>query len=98
MLHIINRSPHDARSIEDCQDFIQEDDAIILIEDAVVAAFKGHETNSLLQSMMKKAQVYILKADLQARGNLGLISGIKPVDYDGFVDIVESHDKSMSWL
>lgn len=98
MLHIINKSPSETRSFYESLGFIAAGDAVILIEDAVFAANDGHEANEILSKMMNNAEVFALEPDLKARGILKPLKGLKKTDYDGFVKLVENHDKSISWL
>jgi tRNA 2-thiouridine synthesizing protein B len=71
-----------------------------MIEDAVVGARKGSAFSGLLENAAKSCSVYILGADLAARG-MGkneTIQAAKLVDYGGFVELVTSHDRTQAWL
>jgi len=47
---------------------------------------------------MANNEVYVLGPDVKARGLEGkLLDGIKTVDYEGFVDLVEKHNVN-TWL
>ncbi len=97
MLHIVNKSPYMKSSLESCIRVAQKNDPILLIEDAVLGAAAGGGTENLLQGAMKNHPVYVLSADVSARGLGSLTQGVQVIDYAGFVDLVEQH-KPMTWL
>jgi tRNA 2-thiouridine synthesizing protein B len=97
ILHLVNKSPYERINLDTCVDYVQDGDAVLLIEDGVYAAVKGGSAAAKLEGL---ADVSVLGADLAARG-LGedkLVNGFKVVDYAGFVDLVEAKDKVQSWL
>jgi tRNA 2-thiouridine synthesizing protein B len=99
MLHIVNKSPAQTRSLESCLRLAKNGQTLLLIEDAVYAATAGMATSCGLAQAAKRLKVYALQPDLEARGMAGkLIEGIATVDYGGFVDLVTEHTASQSWL
>jgi len=98
MLHIINKSPFADNTLESCLNTATGGD-ILLIEDAVYAATPGNMTADKLRAAMRRFKVYVLMPDIEARGmTAGLIEGVSPVDYGGFVDLVASNKTCQSWL
>lgn len=96
MLHIVNKSPYERNSLSTAAGLMKDGDTLLLIEDGVYAAVKGGAAAAKLEGKT----VSVLGADLAARG-IGvdkLVDGVSVVDYGGFVDLVESTDKSQSWL
>lgn len=96
MLHLVNKSPYDACSLDTASSIMQGDDSLLLIEDGVYAAVKGGKAAPRLEGL----KISVLGPDLAARG-IGedkLIDGVTVVDYAGFVDMVEANDKVQSWL
>lgn len=96
MLHIVNKSPYERNSLAAAAGHMKDGDTLLLIEDGVYAVVKGGAAASELDGKT----VSVLGADLAARG-IGvdkLIDGVSVVDYAGFVDLVETTDKSQSWL
>ncbi len=96
MLHLVNKSPYDASSLETASSIMKGDDAMLLIEDGVYAAVRNGKAAASLEGL----KVSVLGPDLAARG-IGedkLIDGVTVVDYAGFVDMVEANDKVQSWL
>lgn len=99
MLHIVNKSPLERNGLESCLAAAQPGGALLLIEDAVYAATRGHAAAGKLRAAMENLEVYALEADLEARGMSEAVApGVKVVDYGGFVDLVASHKTCQSWL
>ncbi|MBI5918453.1 MAG: sulfurtransferase complex subunit TusB [Nitrosomonadales bacterium] len=98
MLHIINKSPLSGGTLDSCLATATGGD-ILLIEDAVYAATRGCAVEAKLNQAMGRFKVHVLMPDLEARG-LGdrLAEGITPVDFGGFVDLVEANKSCQSWL
>ncbi|MCX7945400.1 MAG: sulfurtransferase complex subunit TusB [Hydrogenophilus sp.] len=96
MLHIVNKSPFDRPTLATVAR-VAQGGALLLIEDAVVAATQG--VASPLAEIQKKMPVYVLGPDLEARGlNERVIEGVTVVDYNGFVQLVAEHRNCQSWL
>ncbi len=99
MLHIVNKSPLERNALESCLATVQSGGAVLLIEDGVYAATRGHVAEGRLREAMERVEVYALTADLEARGMANAVApGVKLVDYGGFVDLVANHKTSQSWL
>ena len=90
---MINQSPFRAPSIETAMRFIQAADVVLLTEDGVYGAQSSQKYADLIKNTMANNEVYVLGPDVKARGLEGkLLDGIKTVDYEGFVDLVEKHN------
>jgi tRNA 2-thiouridine synthesizing protein B len=99
MLHIVNKSPLQTGALASCLRLAKDSHALLLTEDAVVAATRGVAESSGLTAAAKRLKVYALAPDLQARGLADrLADGISTVDYAGFVDLVAEHATNQSWL
>lgn len=101
MLHIVNKSPFENHTLDNCLRIVETDQgaALLLIEDAVYAATKGNTYESKVKAAMGKVKIYALWPDLEARGMQDrVIEGVKMVDYGGFVDLVAEHKSNQSWL
>ena len=99
MLHIINKSPFAANALDTCLRMAQAGHAVLLIEDGVYAATQGTATAERMRQASAKLSLFVLQPDLDARGmSAKLQDGITPVDYAGFVDLVEQYPTSQSWL
>lgn len=97
MLHTVNKSPFQTKTLEDCARFLQAGDILLLLEDGVLACQAGTQQSALLEGIMKTAEVHAIRADIKARGLTDLMPGIQVTDYAGFVDLVEKN-KIHSWL
>lgn len=99
MLHIVNKSPFEKRSLDSCLRIASKESAILLIEDGVYAVTKGNALESKIQKAMQDKKVYALAPDLEARGmQNSVMDGVNLVDYGGFVDLVVEHNSVQSWL
>ena len=99
MLHIVNRSPGERTAFESCLAHARPGHSILLIEDAVYAATKGHAAAARVAEALEKVKVYVLAPDLEARARAGaLLEGVATVDYRGFVDLVTQNPRVQSWL
>ncbi|MCW7553018.1 sulfurtransferase complex subunit TusB [Endozoicomonas gorgoniicola] len=91
-LHTVNKA---GQALELCLRSLLLGDAILLIEDAVYALF---EASDVLREVILDIPVYVLEADVLARGVSNRDDlNITAVDYDGFVELTEAHDKVLGW-
>jgi tRNA 2-thiouridine synthesizing protein B len=97
MLHTVNKSPYQFRSIQTCLRVAAEEDPILLYEDGVYAAMPGTMVTPLMERALKTHPIYAIRADLKARGVERILEGIRVCDYSCFVALVEEH-KVFSWL
>ena len=99
-LHIVNKSPFERSALRSCIDHLRAGDAILLIEDAVLAARKGSLAEELLQGALKACAVFGLGPDLTARGikTGDMLAAVRLVDYGGFVDLVTQYQRTHAWL
>jgi len=99
-LNIINKSPFEKTTLDQCLGRIGNGDSVLLIEDAAISAVSGTAYQDKLLSAAEQSTLYVLKPDLDARGfaDAALIAKIETVDYAGFVDLVAKHERVHSWL
>ena len=99
MLHIVNKSPLERNALDSCLRSAQPGAAVLLIEDGVYAATRGHAAEGKLRAASARLEIYVLAPDLEARGmGQSLAEGMKPIDYSGFVELVVQHKNCQSWL
>ena len=99
MLHIVNKSPGERATLDSCLAHVRPGHSVLLIEDAVYAATKGHASAGKLNAALATAKVYVLAPALEARARAGaVIDGVIQVDYKGFVDLVTQNPRVQSWL
>ena len=99
-LHTVNKAPFDRPSLQTCLRVSSNGNAILLYEDGIYGAIKGSEVSSLVEKALSDKTIYVLDADLKARGidEAKLIDGVKVVDYKGFVDLTVENDKINAWV
>lgn len=100
MLHTVNKSPFEKNSLESCLAHAKEGSAVLLIEDGVYGALQGTAVTDTVMSAMKNIRIYVLDADVRARGVAEdrLIDNVVLVDYAGFVDLAAEHSLVQAWL
>jgi tRNA 2-thiouridine synthesizing protein B len=97
---MVNKSPFERNSLESCLRLAADGSAILLIEDGVYGALDNTAVSNLIKKRMDNVKFFVLGPDIDARG-LGdrpLIEGVETVDFGGFVDLVEKHSATQSWL
>ncbi|HVS17138.1 MAG TPA: sulfurtransferase complex subunit TusB [Planctomycetota bacterium] len=99
MLHTVNKSPFECKTLETCLKFARPGSTILLIEDGVYAAARDTAVSNQVQAALKSVAICALKPDVEARGMQNrVMDGVRLVDYAGFVDLVTEHDAVQSWL
>ncbi len=100
MLHTVNKSPFERNTLTACLGHSLPESAVLLIEDGVFAAMRGTAHENDVREATKDRKLYVLGPDLLARGLAAdqVIDGIEVVDYEGFVELTEKHDKVQAWL
>jgi tRNA 2-thiouridine synthesizing protein B len=100
ILHLVNRSPLESRTLEHCLARLGKEDSVLLIENAVYGAVGTGAGPALSKSLAAGFRVYVLNPDLEIRGlaSSTLLEGIHPVDYAGFVGLTVAHRLIQSWF
>ncbi|MBD8168883.1 sulfurtransferase complex subunit TusB [Erwinia persicina] len=95
MLHTLMTSPF-RTDISALLRLLAEGDAVLLLQDGVIAALEG---NRVLEALLNAPiSVYALREDLDARGLAAQISSkVTVVSYTGFVELAVSHPQQMTW-
>lgn len=99
-LHTVNKSPFGDSAFNSCLAHCKPGDGVLLIEDGVYGAVTGSAVAANVEARAGDVSFYVLDGDARARGLAAgkLIQQVKPVGYDGFVDLVAKHDRTQSWL
>ena len=99
-LHTVNKSPFERSTFISALNHTVPGDAVLMIEDGVIAARKGNAFADLVTSALSDCTVYVLAPDMAASGiaESDLVDGVKTIDYDGFVDLVADCDRTQAWL
>ena len=99
-LHTVNKSPFGNGALLSCLDHCKPGDAVLLVEDGVYGAIVGTSAATAIDARGDEIAVFVLDGDAKARGIATdkMLGAMKPVGYDGFVDLVAQHDRTQSWL
>ena len=97
MLHTVNHSPFRSDSLESCIRFLLPGDVLLLLEDGVLGVMENNARGDLINKVMENNEVYALEPDMKSRGVTRAMDGVKKIDYDGFVELLEQHQIT-SWL
>lgn len=90
MLHIVKQP----NALLELIEVYQVGDQLLLVEDSVYLCNAQHPMFTILKSM----DVFVLKADAEARGIYNRISpSLSVVDFDGFVELTVAHSTSLTW-
>lgn len=100
MLHTVNKSPFEKRSLDGALTHAVKGAGVLMIEDGIYGALKGTAITAKIEKALGDLKVYVLGPDLKARGMTEeqVIDGVTVVDYAGFVDLVTEYDKVQAWL
>ena len=98
ILYILNQSPLNTRQLASCLELAEPGHAIILIEDAVIAANPKAHCQDWLDRALAQHTLFALSSDITARGLSAKIHpDIHVVDYTGFVALTCQYDKVHTW-
>ena len=97
-LFTLSKSWHESTWLYEQLAFASEGDAILLIQDGVLAL----QSPISLASFIAKCEslgigVIALQDDCQIRGIDNQYANVRVVDYQGFVELVIDHPKQVSW-
>ncbi|ATZ96105.1 MULTISPECIES: sulfurtransferase complex subunit TusB [Dickeya] len=95
MLHTLAHSPYHT-DLDALLRNVGDGDAILLLQDGVIAALAGTPGGERLLS--SGATVHALKEDVEARGLIAQISTtIVLIDYTEFVQLTALHSRQLAW-
>lgn len=95
ILHTVNTSPFQTFALQQCLILLNENDDLLLIEDAVIASQAKHSLFTQLSELAKQGHLLVLSPDLVARGIKNSIG--EQSSYNDFVDLVAKHKSQMAW-
>lgn len=93
-LHIVSKSPYSSSALADCANNCAEGDAIVLIEDAVYGAVEQYPA---LADISKRASIYCLQSDAEARG-VAVGHNVEAIDESRWVTLCTEHNPIVSWF
>ena len=97
-LFTLSNSWHNSHWLYEKLAFASDGDAILLLEDAVLAAHSPLTLASFIaKCQAANVSIYLLGNDLELRGIDNKYPDITLVDYLGFVDLLTKYDKQVAW-
>lgn len=96
MLHLVSR----IEALNSLQERLAEQDAVLLLGDAVTALQPGHQFQPLLVNMIAMSvHISVLQEMLAAVGlaDQPLLAGVESIDYAQFVILTEQHHPVVTW-
>jgi len=97
-LFTLSKSWHQSTALFEQLAFAQKGDAILLLQDAVLAAHSAITLASFVaKCKVNNVSVYVLHNDCLLRGVDVKYVDLILVDYAGFVDLVGQYDKQVAW-
>ncbi len=95
ILHTVNSSPFQTFALQQCLELLNNEDTLLLIEDAVIASHGKHLLYDELALLAEQGRLMVLTPDLEARAIENKIG--KQCSYSDFVDLVASNQSQMAW-
>ena len=93
-LHTISRSP-DSKLLGSCLKVINDDDAILFIEDGVYHCISLIDLPAIIETV----KIYGLREDMLARATLSkTVDRVEVIDTARFVELSCEHYKVVSWF
>ena len=93
-LHTISKPPSSGL-LDSCLTNVNQNDALLFIEDGVYYASKFSPNLKTLHHL----ELYSLEEDIMARGlNQSTLTTIKVINYNDFVDLCVRYDKVVNWF
>jgi len=93
-LHTISKPPSSGL-LDSCLTNVNENDALLFIEDGVYYASKFSPDLKTPHYL----ELFSLEADIMARGlNQSILNTIKIINYNDFVDLCVRYDKVVNWF
>jgi tRNA 2-thiouridine synthesizing protein B len=95
ILHTLKTSPFETLAINNCLKLLSAQDSLLLMEDAVIASHAVHGQFQQLKLLAEQNRLFVLQADLDARGLEKKIG--KSCSYLDFVELVIQHKSQLAW-
>jgi len=100
MLHLVKDSPFENTKLVLCIQRAAPGQTILLIEEAVYGAKRGSSVAPAVIKGLGALSICVLAPDLEARGILAeeILTGIRRVNYEEFVDLAANSKRIHTWL
>ncbi|MCK5817670.1 MAG: sulfurtransferase complex subunit TusB [Psychromonas sp.] len=95
ILHTVKTSPLQTFALADCLNYLAKDDALLLIEDGVIASYIQLDHLPLLLTLNNEGRLWVLQEDLKARAVVNNIA--IACNYKGFVELTIKYKNHLAW-
>ncbi len=97
-LHTINK-PAGHPPLLLAQAALNEGDSLLFLEDGVITLAKESQSAEQIAELQAAHSIYAIDADIKARGlQERLPDWVTVINYDGFVQLTETHQQTLSWF
>ncbi|GAA4648171.1 hypothetical protein GCM10023116_04370 [Kistimonas scapharcae] len=98
-LHTVNKPSQSSPALSLAQSALVPGDTLLLIEDGVFSLIAKSQSFNTIKALGNQYTITALLPDVRARGlDNHLPEWVTLVDYDGFVELTEIHEKTLSWI
>ena len=97
MLFTINNSSITSNSFDSLLRIAPSGTPILFYEDGAFNTKEGARDSKKVKDALVEHPIYVIDADVEARGIKQIIKGIKVIGFDGFVELIEENEM-VPWL
>lgn len=90
MIHIVSESPNRSTKLSHVLRLLDQDDILVLVSDAVIAA-----TLPMLRAELEQKTILIMQSDVEKRGLSPIIGQL--IQEGDLVDLIISHGNPITW-
>ena len=90
MIHIVSESPNRSTKLSHVLRLLEQDDILVLVSDAVIAA-----TLPMLRAELEQKTILIMQSDVEKRGLSPIIGQL--IQEGDLVDLIISHGNPITW-
>lgn len=90
MIHIVSESPNRSTKLSHVLRLLDQDDILVLVSDAVIAA-----TLPMLRAELEQKTILIMQSDVEKRGLSSIIGQL--IQEGDLVDLIISHGNPITW-
>ena len=97
MLFTVNKPSITSNSFDSLLRIAPPNAPILFYEDGAFIAKEGSIDSSKVKKALDNHPIYVIDADVEARGVKNIIEGIKVIGFDGFVELIDENEM-VPWL
>jgi tRNA 2-thiouridine synthesizing protein B len=97
MLFTVNKSSITSNSFDSLLRIAPPNAPILFYEDGAFIAKEGTIDSGKVKQALADHPIYVIDADVEARGVTNIIDGIQVIGFNGFVELIEENEM-VPWL